>query len=210
MEISREHPFLKLFQYFVVLVKMVKSTVPYILLVWSQASQKKIPEIQVQILINHRLWEKHINAWVSISISVTCQHQFCSVEKRLSVPQSEARLLLSLPSLVSVITWQKHRAKKLYLLAWIIGSLRYLSEIRPIISGFFKNESYLRQRLHFSFPRPLLTVYTLKVIKTCNCFFCLSRKSFTAYFFPFPHRPNIRCLLLTILFIGNWKNVFER
>lgn len=111
---SREHPFLRPFQYFVVLVKMVKSTVPCILLVWSQASQKKIPEIQVQIRINHRLWEKHINAWVSISISVTCQHQFCSAEKRLSVPQSKARLLLSLPISVSETTWQKHRATKLY------------------------------------------------------------------------------------------------
>lgn len=151
MEISREHPFLRNFQFFVVLVKMVKSTVPYILLVWSQAEQKKIPEVQVQILINHSLWEKQINAWVSVSISVTCQHQFCSAKKRLSIPQSEARLPLSPSISVSTPPWQKHRPEKLYLLAWIISSLRSLSEIKPIISVFFNHEQYSRDGFCFCF-----------------------------------------------------------
>lgn len=109
LEISREHPFLRHFQFFVVLVKMVKSTVPYILLVLVPAQQKKIPEIQVRIPTNHKLWEKHINAWVSTSISVTCQYQFRSTGSALS--QSMARLLLSRPTSVSETTWQKHKLK---------------------------------------------------------------------------------------------------
>ena len=98
MEISREHPFLRHFQYFVVLVKMVKSSVLCILLVWSQAQRKKIPKIQVQILLNHRLYATHLSARVSVSTSGTCQSQFCSPKKRSAVsPGTSARLLLHCP-----------------------------------------------------------------------------------------------------------------